>query len=195
MDQCLALAGTSCLRHIPGQTDENSPKYQIACVPHAKCSYPEDMCECDFRYFKGPDNKCLKQKGYNEKCAADDQCDKYPFFSCIGGTCTCDKNHLYDRKNDRCIVTVGSECTIFDFRTITEEHYQVRFYMLHEFLFKLKSSWPYLLVRCVREMNVLKTPRVTHQPQTRIREYATANLDSNWHQTELVDEIGETSVA
>jgi len=134
-NQCSALVGYSCLRSIPGQANNNQAsaresleqkvQYHISCVPNAKCSFPEDICQCDFRYYKGQDNKCLKQKGYGEKCYAEDQCDKLKSLSCIGGTCSCDKSHLYDRKNDRCIVVIGSECTNFHYMTSNLEHYSV----------------------------------------------------------------------
>ncbi|XP_021967025.2 matrilin-2 [Folsomia candida] len=138
---CVAKVGFSCLREIPGQKKakrssdighnetertEITPigPYQIICVPNAKCQYPSDICECDFRHYKSPtDGTCLRQKGLGEKCSGQDQCDQYEFLTCSGGTCSCDRDQWYDHKNRKCVVSVGSRCKTIDYRTVNEEHY------------------------------------------------------------------------
>lgn len=137
----MAKVGSSCLFQIPGQKKpkrrsdidrgENETRkesivlgsYQIKCIPNAKCVYPEDICSCDFRYYKATNGSCVGQKGLGEKCSASEQCDKFQFLSCVSGSCSCDRGHRYDTKNEKCVASVGTECNVINYRDINEVHF------------------------------------------------------------------------
>lgn len=131
-DSCTALASFSCLRSIPDSLPDTSnsvqsPKlYYTPCVTNAKCIYPGDTCQCDFRFYEAANHTCVQQHNYGAECSLDEHCDEFRFFSCINGKCSCDssKNHTYDQKNDKCMVPVGNSCKVIEFQSISEDFFR-----------------------------------------------------------------------
>lgn len=144
IDQCAAIADFSCLRKLPSpestsneeegthpnETVNSDEVYYINCIKNARCTYPEDVCKCDFRYYKTRNGSCLEQHGYGERCSADDQCDKYRFFSCVGGKCACDRDHRYDVKRNKCFKPVGESCAVIDYVDINDAYFKGKISML-----------------------------------------------------------------
>ncbi|CAL8083442.1 unnamed protein product [Orchesella dallaii] len=125
-NQCAALASYSCLRPMPDSNSVQDPKYQMQCVENAKCLFPGDVCQCQFRYYEADNHTCIQQHSYGAECSIDEHCDQFKFFSCLNGKCSCDpnKNHHYDMKNDKCLVPVGEKCRVIEFTSISEKHFK-----------------------------------------------------------------------